>query len=92
MFFVYLIRDKKWTFTVRSQKNNHVEDFQKEVNVLITNDTTKFLLGIADPPIKIKTGVCQNDDVIRFSGVLDYKPLACPKRGIINETQIIIYG
>lgn len=58
----------------------------------MANDTTKLLLGIVDPHIKIKTGARNNDGMIRFDGVLDYKPRACPKCGIINAAQLIKYG
>ncbi|WP_285110341.1 ISL3 family transposase [Pediococcus sp. AC40] len=83
---------KKRTLTVRSEKINHDEDFQKEVNVLMCNDTTKLLLGIDDNHIKIKNGARKCDGVIRLEGTLDYKPMACPKCGIMNNGQIIRYG
>ncbi|WP_235016609.1 hypothetical protein [Pediococcus acidilactici] len=50
------------------KKINHNEDFQKEVNVLMCNDTTKLLLGIDDNHIKIKKGARKCDGVIRLEG------------------------
>ena len=54
-------------------------------------DNTKLLLNIEDNHIKITKG-WKASGVLRFKGILDYRPKACPHCGILNDGQIIDFG
>ncbi|AVK63046.1 ISL3 family transposase [Lactobacillus sp. CBA3606] len=55
---------------------------------------TKFLLGIKDQNIKKVTIInnIQEKGPIEVQAVLDYRPKACPKCGVLNRKSIIRYG
>lgn len=59
----------------------------------MSNDT-KFILGIEDPNIKnVKiSNPYINKGPLEVQGVLNYRPKACPKCGVLNRKSIINYG
>ena len=59
----------------------------------MTNDT-KIILGIKDPNIK-KLKVMNPLEMmgpLKVQAILDYRPKACPKCGVLNQKSIIKYG
>lgn len=59
----------------------------------MTNDT-KIILGIKDPNIKkLKiSNPLETKGPLKVQALLDYRPKACPKCGVLNQKSIIKYG